>query len=92
VTLATNPALSLPCGRDERGMPFGLQMIGRLRRDGELLQAARALEEALAGDVQTARPLPDFGQLEEPRPELRSIVTHPASADGAEWTGARAPV
>ena len=27
-TLATNPSLSLPCGVDEAGMPFGLQLIG----------------------------------------------------------------
>jgi amidase len=92
VTLATNPALSLPCGRDEHGMPFGLQMIGRLRGDGELLQAARALEEALAGDPQTARPQVDFSQLEQARPELRSIVTHPPLADGGNAAGARAPV
>jgi amidase len=92
VTLATNPALSLPCGRDERGMPFGLQVIGRLRGDGELLQAARALEEALAGDPGTARPRVDVGQLEQARPELRSIVTHPPLADGGDTAGARAPV
>jgi Asp-tRNA(Asn)/Glu-tRNA(Gln) amidotransferase A subunit family amidase len=28
VTLATNPSISLPCGRDHRGMPFGLQVTG----------------------------------------------------------------
>lgn len=33
VTLATNPALSLPCGLADHGMPFGVQMIGRLRGD-----------------------------------------------------------
>ncbi|HSV46991.1 MAG TPA: amidase, partial [Ramlibacter sp.] len=48
VTLATNPALSLPCGVDARGMPFGLQMIGRLRGDASLLGTAHALEQAFA--------------------------------------------
>jgi len=92
VTLATNPALSLPCGRDEHGMPFGLQMIGRLRHDGELLQTAQALEQALAGDERTARPVPDFSSLEQARPELRSIVTHPPLTGGGGDAAARAPV
>jgi amidase len=90
VTLATNPALSLPCGRDEQGMPFGLQVIGRLREDAALLRAAKALEEAWVGDAVTARPTPDFSALEQPRPELKSIVTHPPLVDGA--SGNAAPV
>ena len=32
ITLATNPAISLPCGVDHKGMPFGLQVIGPLPR------------------------------------------------------------
>ena len=58
VTLATNPALSLPCGLDARGMPFGLQLIGRLRGDVALLSMAQALEQACAGDAALARPVP----------------------------------
>ena len=41
-TLATNPAMSLPCGVDEHGMPFGLQLIAPLRNDAQLLQMALA--------------------------------------------------
>lgn len=82
VTLATNPALSLPCGVDDKGMPFGLQLIGRLRGDADLLRAAHALELALAGDPQTRRPRPDMASLEQPRPELKSIVTHPPLFEG----------
>lgn len=77
VTLATNPALSLPCGRDEQGMPFGLQLIGRLRGDAALLSAARAFEQAFAGDPALARPRPDIAALRTPRPALKSLVTHP---------------
>lgn len=77
VTLATNPALSLPCGRDEAGMPFGLQLVGPLHQDGRLLAMAAAFERRFAGDATLARPRPDFTALETPRPELRSIVTHP---------------
>lgn len=92
VTLATNPALSLPCGRDEHGMPFGLQVIGRLRGDAELLRAAYALEGALAERSETARPLPDLGKLDQPRPELKSIVTHPPLLDGGAKGGAQVAV
>ncbi len=92
VTLATVPALSLPCGVDDRGMPFGLQLIAPLRHDACLLAMARAVEQAFAGDPNLARPRPDFTRLREPRPELRAIVTHPpltgAEAGAESITGA----
>ncbi|MGJ7496458.1 amidase [Variovorax sp. RT4R15] len=87
VTLATNPALSLPCGVDEHGMPFGLQMVGRLRGDAALLAAARSLEQAFASTAALARPRPDLQALSVPRPELKSIVTHPPLNEGSA-TGA----
>jgi Asp-tRNA(Asn)/Glu-tRNA(Gln) amidotransferase A subunit family amidase len=77
VTLATNPAMSMPCGRDEHGMPFGLQVIGPLRGEAALLQAAHALEQAFESVPALRRPRPDLEKLRTPRPELKSIVTHP---------------
>src|SRR5690606_13755439 len=77
VTLATHPALSLPCGLDEAGMPFGLQLIGPLHRDGRLLAMAAAFEQRFANDARLARPGPEMDRLREPRPALRSFVTHP---------------
>ena len=77
VTLATNPALSLPCGVDEHGMPFGLHVTGRLRGEAALLDATAALEAAFARDPRLCRPRPDLAKLREPRPALKSIVTHP---------------
>ena len=79
VTLATNPALALPCGTDEHGMPFGLQLVGRLRGDAALLAAAQGFEAAFASTAGLARPRPDLEKLRSPRPELKSIVTHPPS-------------
>jgi len=87
VTLATNPALSLPCGRDEHGMPFGLQLIGRLRGDAALLAAAQALERAFDATPALRRPRPDLESLRTPRPELKSIVTHPPVASGSSTSG-----
>jgi Asp-tRNA(Asn)/Glu-tRNA(Gln) amidotransferase A subunit family amidase len=83
VTLATNPALSLPCGRDEHGMPFGLQLIGRLRGDAALLAVAQAFERAFDATPALRRPRPDLDALRTPRPELKSIVTHPPILSGA---------
>jgi amidase len=77
VTLATNPALALPCGKDEHGMPFGLQVIGRLHGDAQLLAASQALEQVFEGSDSLRRPVPDLEPLQAARPELKSIVTHP---------------
>ena len=41
------PAISIPCGRDGRGLPFGLQMIAARFRDRMLLQAAAFAETVL---------------------------------------------
>jgi len=87
VTLATNPALSLPCGRDEHGMPFGLQMIGRLRGDAALLAAAQAFERAFETLPALRRPRPELAALRTPHPELKSIVTHPPILNGAAPSG-----
>src|SRR5206468_393590 len=42
ITLVTNASMSLPCGVDHKGMPFGLQIVGRYRDDaGERRQRLR---------------------------------------------------
>ncbi len=87
VTLATNPTISLPCGTDEYGMPFGLQISGRLYSDGQLLAAAHALEQAFVDDPAMRRPKPDIAALNTPHPELKSIVTHPPVYDGKTQHG-----
>ncbi|BAU44543.1 Asp-tRNA(Asn)/Glu-tRNA(Gln) amidotransferase subunit GatA [Leptolyngbya sp. O-77] len=45
VNLAGLPALSLPCGFDEQGLPIGLQMIGNVLREDLLLSVAHAYEQ-----------------------------------------------
>lgn len=75
ITLATNPSIALPCGVDDHGMPFGLQVVGRFGGDLELLDASEALETAFAGIPGLARPVPDVTALAAPRPDLKSIVT-----------------
>ena len=63
VTLAGHPALSLPMGVDEAGMPFGLQIVGPRGGDAVLLGVAAALERALADDPALRRPVPDLARL-----------------------------
>jgi len=47
ITLVSLPALSLPCGYTESGMPVGLQMISRHRGDADLLSYALSLQDEL---------------------------------------------
>jgi amidase len=77
ITLTGHPAVSIPCGVDERGMPFGLQVVGPHRGDRFVLGVAEALEQAFARRPELARPLPDLVRLRAETPALRSIVTHP---------------
>lgn len=75
VTLTTHPAISLPCGTDERGLPFGLQVVGPFRGDLGLMEAALAMEQAFASRADLQRPRPDPSRLRPADPPLRSIVT-----------------
>ncbi|SMY07587.1 amidase [Flavimaricola marinus] len=83
-SLAGGPAITLPCGLDPQGMPFGLQMLGPLRGDAGLLAAARAMETLFAAAPETARPRPDLDKTAASEQDLRSIVTHPPILGNAE--------
>ena len=83
ITLATNPAIAVPCGVDHKGMPFGLQVVGRFRGDRALLGAAHAMEQAFEGIESLRRPRPDLTKLRQPTPALKSIVTHPPTVAAA---------
>ncbi|GAA7771857.1 MULTISPECIES: amidase [Cupriavidus] len=41
-----HPAISLPCGFGSDDLPIGLQLVGRFRRDAELLRSAALFESA----------------------------------------------
>jgi Asp-tRNA(Asn)/Glu-tRNA(Gln) amidotransferase A subunit family amidase len=75
VTLTTHPAISLPCGRDEKHMPFGLPVTGRFRGDLALLAAAQAMEQAFERHDSLSRPRPELARLIPADPPLQAIVT-----------------
>jgi aspartyl-tRNA(Asn)/glutamyl-tRNA(Gln) amidotransferase subunit A len=46
--LSGHPAISIPCGRSHDGLPIGLQLVGHKGRTPALVQAALAVEAAIA--------------------------------------------
>lgn len=47
VNLAGLPAASIPCGRDKKGMPFGLQLVGKWFGEKDIIRAAYAFERTM---------------------------------------------
>ena len=45
--LTQQPAASVPCGLADNGLPMGVQVVGALRQDRRVLQAARIIEQAM---------------------------------------------
>jgi len=54
MSLAGIPAISIPCGLSQ-GLPVGLQLAGPAFSENRLLDAAHALERAIAFDASPAR-------------------------------------
>ncbi len=45
VNLAGLPAISIPCGLDDKGLPIGLQLIGNVLEENKILNAANIFEK-----------------------------------------------
>ena len=45
VNIAGLPGLSVPCGKDESGLPIGLQLIGARHQDARVLNAGHAYQQ-----------------------------------------------
>jgi len=46
ITVTGSPAISVPCGFTDEGLPVGLQIVGRHQDDWGVLQLAHAFEQA----------------------------------------------
>ncbi|OCX61192.1 amidase [Thioclava sp. SK-1] len=67
-TLAGHPSITIPCGHDANGMPFGLQIIGKRHDDLGVLAVAAELEAVIAG----------LSDLAPRRPDLTALAAAPA--------------
>lgn len=63
VTNVGHPTVAIPAGRDDAGLPFGIQVIGPRGGDLATLAVAREIEAVLAANPDTARPVPDIAWL-----------------------------
>lgn len=64
LTLTGHPIVSIPCGLDHTGTPFGLQIVGPRRHSERFVIAvAAAMERFAAGRTPIARPVPDIAAL-----------------------------
>ena len=63
LTTALPAVAVIPCGVDHLGMPFGIQVAGPNGSDAMVLEVAHALEQMLALNKETARPIPDLAKL-----------------------------
>lgn len=88
-SLMGGPSITLPCGRDPLGLPFGLQVLGPVRGDARLLASATALEQLFQRCDATARPLANMDSLAPSAQDLRSIITHPADHSAPTHPNAR---
>lgn len=57
ITMCGSPALAVPAGFSERGLPIGIQLIGPNRQDFGLLQLAYAYESTLGIEHRRLAPL-----------------------------------
>ncbi|QDL94966.1 amidase (plasmid) [Paroceanicella profunda] len=62
-TIPGHPSITIPCGRDANGMPFGLQIVGRRNDDLGVLAVAAELEAVIAGLPDLAPRGPDLAAL-----------------------------
>ena len=48
VNIASLPAISTTCGYDDKGMPIGMSLIGRMWNEAEIIGAADAFEKSFS--------------------------------------------
>lgn len=87
ISLTGKPSLSLPMGLEPTGTPFGMMITGPAANDLFTLRAAHAIEQAVAGDLELPRPVPDIPRLAKaPRiTDVYAVSTPPLAP--RPWSG-----
>ncbi|SHL39012.1 Asp-tRNAAsn/Glu-tRNAGln amidotransferase A subunit [Roseibium suaedae] len=67
-TLSGHPSITIPCGKDANGMPFGLQIVGHRHDDLGVLTVAAELERVIAASGSLALAGPDIAALRKAAP------------------------
>ena len=62
-TMALACGVVIPCGVDNVGMPFGIQILSAPGNDRLVIETAKALETVLAQHQETTRPCPNISKL-----------------------------
>ena len=62
-TMALACGIALPCGLDQAGMPFGIQVLSAPGNDRLVAEVVKALESVLQLHDTTRRPLPNLDSL-----------------------------
>lgn len=65
VNLAGLPGMTVPCGKDDKGLPIGLQLIGDCFQEKKMIRAAYTYEQAARTCTQTACPCGPMGKEAE---------------------------
>lgn len=60
LTVVGHPVVAIPCGLDQQGTPFGLQLVGRPFEDARLLGMAQAIETAFSKIPSLTKPLSPY--------------------------------
>ena len=81
LTLTAHPVVVIPCGRDESGTPFGIQICGRRHDDWRLLAIAEALESYLQTLPVLARPVAGLESLRQRAEEAAARPVGPPISD-----------
>jgi aspartyl-tRNA(Asn)/glutamyl-tRNA(Gln) amidotransferase subunit A len=75
INAAALPAISIPAGLDQRGLPIGVQLVGKFGADELVVEVAQQLESALAAHGDWAGRTPPLDAYESLNPE-RSATSY----------------
>ena len=62
-TMALACSCVIPCGVDDKGLPFGIQIMAPRGSDALVLAVAHAMEQYFQGNEALHRPIPDLKKL-----------------------------